>query len=247
MDNSLQFYVLPDLDKKIDEAIHDAINFFDKKCPYCSESLYSGHIRNKIHIDHFIPIAKGGQNVPWNLLPVCQKCNSKKNSKKPIQFLSKETFDKCQDYLKTIQKRYVGEIQINLEKYTQVRAILLEIPKNNSSKVKHSEIINSLFQIVFDIKPNHKNMLDNTYVSTYELENVIQRYFKTPKQNDKIMKLSISEIHDFISKELNKKVLRIQISKKLREFGFISKLERLPEKPKRCYTFALYEGITWLN
>ena len=52
-----RYLVLPDLDKKIEEAFHDATTFFEKKCPYCDALLYTGHIRKKIHLDHFIPIA----------------------------------------------------------------------------------------------------------------------------------------------------------------------------------------------
>ena len=91
MDLENRYIILPDLDKKIDEAIHDAINFFDKKCPYCETLLFTGHIRNKIQIDHFIPISKGGQHLPWNILPVCQKCNSKKNAKKPWRLKMQES------------------------------------------------------------------------------------------------------------------------------------------------------------
>ena len=48
----------------IDEAIFDAINEFDKRCPYCSKDLYMGGIREKIEIDHFIPVSKGGSISP---------------------------------------------------------------------------------------------------------------------------------------------------------------------------------------
>ncbi|MGB1238735.1 MAG: hypothetical protein ACPG4U_11030, partial [Pseudomonadales bacterium] len=56
---------ISNLEKKLEEAKFDAISFFDKKCPYCSSDLYSGHVRTKIEIDHFYPISRGGQNVPW--------------------------------------------------------------------------------------------------------------------------------------------------------------------------------------
>ena len=34
-----------------------------------------------LHIDHIIPIAKGGKSVPNNLRVLCSKCNGAKGSK----------------------------------------------------------------------------------------------------------------------------------------------------------------------
>lgn len=238
----MQFFVLPDLDKKIDESIHDAINYFEKKCPYCSDSLYSGHIRNKIHIDHFIPIAKGGQNVPWNILPVCQKCNSKKHSKKPGIFLNPDTYIKCQDYLQIISDKYVGDIQVNLEKFIQIKVILKELHNKKHSKEKLNDTIDLLSQIALDLKPN-KNILNIDHLNYIfeDYENIITKYFKIPESEDKILKFSITEIHEILSKKLNKEINRTRLSKKLKQLGFIQQVERTPEKIKRCFSLTLKE------
>lgn len=60
----------------------------DKKCPVCGkQSLFlpgrgnviDGHV--KLHIDHIVPISKGGSNEDDNLRIICAKCNlSKGNS-----------------------------------------------------------------------------------------------------------------------------------------------------------------------
>ena len=34
-----------------------------------------------LHIDHIVPIAKGGKTVKSNLQVLCSKCNGKKSSK----------------------------------------------------------------------------------------------------------------------------------------------------------------------
>jgi len=47
------------------------------RCYICGKTL------KKYHIDHFIPIAKGGTNDPGNLRLACPKCNRRKHSKHP--------------------------------------------------------------------------------------------------------------------------------------------------------------------
>lgn len=71
----------------------DAEGFFNKSdidilyqtqdglCKYCHVSLDSGY-----HIDHRIPLAKGGSNWPENLQLLCPPCNLKKKDKMPEQF-----------------------------------------------------------------------------------------------------------------------------------------------------------------
>jgi hypothetical protein len=87
-----------DLEKKNEEAVHDATNYFSKKCPYCERDLFKTNIRDKKEVDHFIPISKGGQNVPWNILPSCKGCNRKKRDKMPNVFLDKAIYDRCFKY-----------------------------------------------------------------------------------------------------------------------------------------------------
>lgn len=44
-------------------------------CAYCGCETNKD---NPLHIDHMIPLSKGGQHVIDNLLPACRSCNSKK-------------------------------------------------------------------------------------------------------------------------------------------------------------------------
>ncbi len=63
----------------------DILNLFDGECAYCGS-------KDKLTLDHFIPITKGGSNVQGNLLPACQSCNCSKNSKDVIEWYKKQTF-----------------------------------------------------------------------------------------------------------------------------------------------------------
>jgi 5-methylcytosine-specific restriction endonuclease McrA len=51
------------------------------KCAYCGVS-----IRNGYHIDHVIPLARGGSNWIANIALACAKCNLTKSATDPIVF-----------------------------------------------------------------------------------------------------------------------------------------------------------------
>ena len=47
-------------------------------CCYCEAPFTEN---SAMHIDHIIPLARGGTHHPENLAPACQRCNSSKHSK----------------------------------------------------------------------------------------------------------------------------------------------------------------------
>lgn len=53
----------------------------NNKCFYCDSKLET------YHIDHIIPLAKGGEHKDFNVVLSCPKCNLTKSSKDPIQFV----------------------------------------------------------------------------------------------------------------------------------------------------------------
>jgi 5-methylcytosine-specific restriction endonuclease McrA len=50
------------------------------KCFYCHEAL------GRYHVDHVIPLSKGGSNGPENLVIACPACNLSKGAKHPMDF-----------------------------------------------------------------------------------------------------------------------------------------------------------------
>jgi hypothetical protein len=52
---------------------------FSDECVYCGRKVG--------HIDHIVPVARGGDESPDNKMPICPKCNLHKNAKPPIKFI----------------------------------------------------------------------------------------------------------------------------------------------------------------
>jgi 5-methylcytosine-specific restriction endonuclease McrA len=60
------------------------------QCVYCRVS-----IKDAQHIDHIMPLSKGGCNWPQNLQILCPTCNFKKGAKHPDSFEEEIGFDRA--------------------------------------------------------------------------------------------------------------------------------------------------------
>ena len=60
-------------------------NLQSGKCPYCKIKLHKTG-NNKYHIDHFMPLSKGGSNDISNIQLLCPTCNLTKSAKLPEEF-----------------------------------------------------------------------------------------------------------------------------------------------------------------
>lgn len=54
----------------------------NRRCVYCSESLCDGY-----HVDHKIPLVRGGTNWPYNIHLTCGPCNQRKRHRTHDEFL----------------------------------------------------------------------------------------------------------------------------------------------------------------
>jgi 5-methylcytosine-specific restriction endonuclease McrA len=62
------------------DTILDLKADFDGFCPYCWDKIETGHI------DHIVPVSKGGTNERNNLAWVCATCNVQKGNKSLAEF-----------------------------------------------------------------------------------------------------------------------------------------------------------------
>lgn len=143
MDKIERIIAIPDLERKIEEALFDAVNHFDKRCPYCQTNLYDGNIRNKIETDHYIPIDLGGQHVPWNVLPSCKKCNRKKKNILPSNFLNIQVQEKCEAFLENIKAKLADGIQMDIDAAQQTKIYI----KDKLQRVSSYEAKNILVEL----------------------------------------------------------------------------------------------------
>jgi 5-methylcytosine-specific restriction endonuclease McrA len=58
-----------------DRELNRLIDRYRRSCAYCGEGDAS------LHLDHVVPIARGGSNGIGNLLPACRDCNLSKNDR----------------------------------------------------------------------------------------------------------------------------------------------------------------------
>lgn len=134
---------IKDLAKRKEEAVFDAISFFDKKCPYCEGDLYAGSIRHKIELDHFFPVAKGGQDFPWNLIPICKQCNRSKRDKLPSVFLPRDVYEKVKNYLEKVRLGFIAEAELDMQNIQIIKSCILK----NHDSIKSISCLEPVFNI----------------------------------------------------------------------------------------------------
>lgn len=199
------------------EAIFDAIKHFNKSCPYCKTDLYSGHLRNNYEIDHFFPIAKGGQDVPWNLLPICRNCNRKKRDKWPFEYLDEDTFNECKTYLQKIQ---------------------FNITQNHEDRLLRDELIQNLVINLF----SNKILIDDFIEKLYVLYNLKEKAEDIDKKQ-KVDQIFDKERLDTCTNSFYFSISNIMKFQDVKDMGLtrsfvketLIKLYGVPDKSQRFY------------
>lgn len=75
---------------RVDRRTVDALILAQRgKCACCKKPAGHGH---PYHLDHIVPVARGGTNERGNLQILCPSCNLSKNAKDPIDFMQSRGF-----------------------------------------------------------------------------------------------------------------------------------------------------------
>lgn len=67
--------------------IRNLLTLQKSKCACCKKSIKTGY-----HIDHIVPVCRGGTNNIINLQLLCPHCNMTKNAKDPVDFMQSRGF-----------------------------------------------------------------------------------------------------------------------------------------------------------
>jgi 5-methylcytosine-specific restriction endonuclease McrA len=62
--------------------VQDMYQRQEGRCLYCNKDVGDDY-----HVDHYIPLARGGTNLPLNIVIACPSCNKSKNQKLPSEFV----------------------------------------------------------------------------------------------------------------------------------------------------------------
>ena len=85
----------------------DTLEYFDYKCAYTGEC-----IKHNCHVEHIIPISKGGTSYIWNLVPSTASANLSKHNRdmeewyREQEYFCEERLNKIYEYQKYIAAKY---------------------------------------------------------------------------------------------------------------------------------------------
>lgn len=79
-----KFHKRRNIIKKGNVSINELQELYSRvhNCYWCDCKLN----KNNTHLDHYIPLSKGGEHTISNLVLSCSKCNLQKNAKDPYEF-----------------------------------------------------------------------------------------------------------------------------------------------------------------
>lgn len=74
-----------------DLTLEDAYEIYHTPdiCAYCGKERTSDNGKRAFHNDHIIPMIQGGPNSRWNIVKVCNSCNTSKGSASLVDFRSR--------------------------------------------------------------------------------------------------------------------------------------------------------------
>jgi len=168
-------YGLVDLKKRMDEAIFDATKYFDKKCPYCGKNLFQGGIRDKIEIDHFFPISRGGQDFPWNVLPICKDCNRRKRDKMPSEYLDQDRYRSCLEYLQGVKQSAASRLEFDDIAFELIRNLFKE-RKNEMRRLRTIEPLGEIYLLFY---PDERDSLGQELELKKDEMGLLKQFFET--------------------------------------------------------------------
>ena len=74
------------------EQWYEMMEFFDWKCAYSGEKMENNKTPNGRTVDHIIPLDDGGENEPWNCIPMKKGYNTSKYTNNILEWYLEQEF-----------------------------------------------------------------------------------------------------------------------------------------------------------
>ncbi len=159
-------------------ALYDTFAKFDYKCPYSGTLLLGG--KQKIHLEHIIPVAMGGSTDDWNCIPICGTCNDSKGSKHLLDWWKDNRKIEEEYKLVKIFEHMTSKL---LDETNSIKYVKQE---NNPM---HLDAITFLNQLLNHIEENKQYIFNKEFTTVKEKQNAINFKLKELKSTfEKVVK-----------------------------------------------------------
>ena len=71
-----------------EEQYWEMFSYFHYTCAYCGCDLTGDRTKDKMTVDHIVPLSQGGTADVWNCIPCCKWCNISKGKKTLLGWLA---------------------------------------------------------------------------------------------------------------------------------------------------------------
>jgi len=143
-----------------DSLRYDILKRDNFRCTICGASKNEGA---RLHVDHILPIAKGGKSIPSNLRTLCERCNIGKSDKLEESIISDEIHDDDKTIVKVIKpiniemelkKEILFETEVaEDETVLQLKTLRVELGKKYNLYPIYNVFNNETLMLIIDKKP----------------------------------------------------------------------------------------------
>lgn len=196
-----------------DSLRYDILKRDSFKCTICGASKNEGA---RLHVDHILPIAKGGKSVPGNLRTLCERCNIGKSDKLEESIISDEIQNDDKSIIEdpkpinkeeTPKDKIIPEIEVvEDEIVSKLKTLRAELSKKYNLYPIYNVFNNETLMLIVDRKPTSLDELSNikgiglrkvetfgTEIIDFVARNLVGDSKPTPEIDSKLLELLLVE------------------------------------------------------
>lgn len=143
-----------------DSLRYDILKRDNFKCTICGASKNEGA---RLHVDHILPISKGGKSIPGNLRTLCERCNIGKSDKLEESIISDEIQNDGKSIIEnpklinkeeTFKKKIIPKTDVEEDDIvSKLKTLRSEISKKYSLYPVYNVFNNETLMLIIEKKP----------------------------------------------------------------------------------------------